>query len=178
MRRSSRSNAISPPASRVTPGIRPPAACRCRAPHRPRRARCRRAHRRLPAAPRRAWPPIPRRRPGRPRRRAARTRTRSLRSRPAPASGSGRVAPRPGRRDGRFAGSADRGGVEGFGCQVAAEEQQAADLDAGGVGGGAGVISTVAGSNGTLVLTEPRVAIAAQPDRPGWWLACSSRSKG
>src|SRR5690349_15725049 len=30
---------------------------------------------------------------------------------------------------------------------------------------GPGVISTVAGSNGTLVLTEPRVAIAAQADR-------------
>jgi hypothetical protein len=51
--------------------------------------------------------------------------------------------------------------VERLVGQVAAEEQQLPDLDADGVAGGAGVISTVAGSNGTAVLTEPRVATAA-----------------
>src|SRR5215469_984830 len=38
------------------------------------------------------------------------------------------------------------------------------------LGAGPGVISTVAGSNGTLVLTEPRVAITAHACR-GWLVA-------
>ena len=68
-------------------------------------------------------------------------------------------------------GLADHGGVEGFAGQVAAEESELADLDAGGVGAGPAVISTVAGSNGTLVLAEPRVAITAHAGRR--WLVAS-----
>jgi hypothetical protein len=56
--------------------------------------------------------------------------------------GAGSAPRRGGRRgalgSGRLAGSADHGGVEGFGCQVASEEQQGADLDADGVGGRTG----------------------------------------
>jgi hypothetical protein len=58
------------------------------------------------------------------------------------------------------AGLVDRGGVEGLGCESAAEERQGADLDAGGVGRGPGGDL----DGGTLVLAEPRVAITAQAD--------------
>jgi hypothetical protein len=78
-RRSFRSRAIRPPASRVTPGIRPPACPRAvwyRGPRQPRSARSRRAHRRFPAAPRRALPPTPPRHPRRRRQRAARSQKR------------------------------------------------------------------------------------------------------
>jgi len=44
----------------------------------------------------------------------------------------------PGRRQGRLIALADNGGVEGLAGQDAAEEQQGADLDAGGVKGAPG----------------------------------------
>jgi hypothetical protein len=75
----------------------------------------------------------------------------------------------PGRRQGRLIALADYGGVEGLAGQDAAEEQQGADLDAGGLGARPGVISTVAGSNGTLVSTEP--GRIRRGDRP----ACDGR---